>query len=443
MVDSILKSTSTQFRYGHYDSTGTFIGVFIKGTDLTYDENGALTGGTVNYIQYFEDNFPGSGSATRYYLKQMDVVDVASLSTISPDWYKFESKDLVWDYAGGLMTADWLPNTFTGTSGDDRMFLHQSGWIDAGTGDDWIRGWTSANIIYAGDGNDTVYGGGGGDTVYGGAGNDRIFVTISNPYATYETNTAVGGTGDDSIFGGSGADYLFGGGQSDGGTNEMANGGNDLLKGYGGDDIIEGGSGNDTIYGGDGIDGLRGGSGADVIFGGAGDDTITGNQGLKVGGADGTNRIYGGAGADWIEDGNGDDFIFGGADSDSILLGDGNDRANGGTQSDQIIVLGGGNKVLWGGGSELDVFYIDVKDSSGTVRIRDFDASDFVILNDGTSMTAEEQFAFFHDNAVQVGTYVLWTSEDGAWSVRFDNTTLDDFALSHFSYTSPFVYGDF
>ena len=441
MVDSVLKSTSTQFRFGTINEKGVFVGVLIQGSDLTYDEFGVLTGGTINYIRYYEEPFPAANWAVSYLLKSMDVADVADFALSGSDWYTLANKDQLWQYTGGLLSTSGLMSTFHGTSGDDRMFLQQAGWIDAGAGDDWISGWTSGNEIYAGEGNDTVYGGGGQDWIYGGSGDDLIYA--QNTYDYGDTPTVVGGTGNDRIYGGATADYLWGDSQSDGGTNEMAGGGDDVLKGYGGMDIIEGGSGNDTIYGGDDMDGLRGGSGSDVIFGGSGDDNIVGNQGLIVGGTDGTNRLYGGAGADWIEDGDGDDFIFGGADSDSILLGDGNDRANGGAQSDQIIVLGGGNKVLWGGGSELDVFYIDVKDSSGTVRIRDFDASDYVILNDGTTMTAEEQFAFFHDNAVQVGTYVLWTSEDGAWSVRFANTTLDDFALSHFSNTSPFVYGDF
>ena len=114
-------------------------------------------------------------------------------------------------------------------------------------GDDNIDlvGVTLPSFVDAGAGNDTVRGGSGNDLVFGRAGNDTIFGRQGD-------DTVYGGTGNDIINSDEGIGYLFG---------EV---GNDQLSGNG---ILVGGSGNDIITG----------SGArNLLIGGLGTDRITG-----------------------------------------------------------------------------------------------------------------------------------------------------------------------
>ncbi|MEB3341643.1 CHRD domain-containing protein [Okeania sp.] len=100
------------------------------------------------------------------------------------------------------------------------------------------------NNIDAGFGNDIVRGFDGNDRLNGLAGNDRV----------------IGDDGNDTLIGARGNDTLFG------------QNGNDVLQGRPGADILLGGSGNDTLSGGQGRDRLNGGPGDDVLTGGASRD---------------------------------------------------------------------------------------------------------------------------------------------------------------------------
>lgn len=153
-------------------------------------------------------------------------------------------------------------------------------------------GTPSRDVIDAGDGNDTIRGRGGNDTLSGGLGNDSIIVraetsSLSGSYSggagqdvlQINVDARVGGVGTfdfgittnytiteiETIFlvglgsranvikGSAGAEQLYGGNVSD---------------------TLDGGEGNDSLFGGNGNDLLLGNLGADSMSGGGGIDTI-------------------------------------------------------------------------------------------------------------------------------------------------------------------------
>lgn len=143
-------------------------------------------------------------------------------------------------------------------------------------------------LIDAGAGDDVVRGGDLGNDLIGGAGDDIL----------------VGGKLDDWLFGGDGADALFAGNvvniafdRGDATAESAAisvDGGNgNYLNGGAGDDRLYGSAGSDWLQGGEGSDRLVGGSGGDSLDGGAGDDrTATGGAGL-LGGAGSDQYVFG------------------------------------------------------------------------------------------------------------------------------------------------------
>ena len=107
-----------------------------------------------------------------------------------------------------------MPDTLTGTNGDDALFaLGQTDVVNGLAGDD---------LIEAGSNNDTVFGGDGDDIIGGGTGFDLL----------------IGQAGDDAILGNGGDDHLIG------------RDGNDLLIGGGGLDSLNGGPGDDVLVSG-------------------------------------------------------------------------------------------------------------------------------------------------------------------------------------------------
>lgn len=110
-------------------------------------------------------------------------------------------------------------------------------------GRDVIIGRRDDDIIDAGGGNDFVRGGAGYDVISGGDGRDKIW----------------GNSGDDEIDGGAGRDWISGGR------------GDDRINGGDGKDFIRGGSGDDLIAGGEGRDWLAGGRGDDMFLFATGD----------------------------------------------------------------------------------------------------------------------------------------------------------------------------
>ncbi len=199
-----------------------------------------------------------------------------------------------------------------------------NGRIEAGEGDDVVRGSKGKLSIFGGNGNDLIYGGdeGDDDTMYGGGGDDTIY----------------GGQHNDLIFGGSGDGYIVLG---EGRQQAFGGDGNDLIYGgdEGEDDTLYGGGGNDTIYGGEHNDLIFGGSGDDVLVAGSGNQTIYGESGndLIFGGDDPDDTIDGGSGSDTIIGGNGNDLIFGGEGDDYFMPSNGMQTISGGGGHDVIV----------------------------------------------------------------------------------------------------------
>lgn len=212
--------------------------------------------------------------------------------------------------------------------------------IVATNGNDVIYGNnTSAETIWALDGNDRLESRGGNDTLYGGDGDDyiragagldvswgglgidyielyddglvagsrniRLTETGTIQYSTNSTN-GVDGTWIDGYNGNGGINlaYEF---EGFGGSSSA-----DALYGNSQSNVLNGHGGNDTIYGFDGADTIRGGDGADTIYGGAGNDVI-----------------YGERNNDTIDAGDGDDTVYGYGMYDSGVLN--NDTIDGGS----------------------------------------------------------------------------------------------------------------
>ena len=278
--------------------------------------------------------------------------------------------------------------------------------VEAGAGDDVIKGYKYDDMLYGGSGNDTIYGGDGmddlygeegNDTLYGGAGNDSIYGGdgIDLIYGEDGSDNIFAGEGDDIIYGGDARDKIWGGEGSD---RIYGEDGNDLIFGNKGNDLIEGGDGDDEIYGDDedgygyfgGDDYISGGNGNDTIYAGEGDDVVFGDGGNDVIYADdsdeidsvigGDDYVSGGNGNDEIWGGAGDDKIWGDADDDYLYGNDGKDLLIGGTGMDHIY-----------GGNENDIIYGDDPEFAN-LGSRDYiygDAGDDLIYGQAGNDTIE------------------------------------------------------
>ena len=105
--------------------------------------------------------------------------------------------------------------------------------IDAGEGNDVVRGGNGGDVVLLGSGNDLAITNGGNDIVDGGAGNDRIWTGAGH-------DVVDGGDNDDYIVLGAGDDTAFGGTGNDRVWSEI---GNDQVSGGDGDDEIMLGAG--------------------------------------------------------------------------------------------------------------------------------------------------------------------------------------------------------
>ena len=208
-----------------------------------------------------------AGSETDQVVIDVSVTDVlvSNFSMFVRDGYS-GGDDVSLDQNGGTVTvttsspnyapATYSTNTFSTVyvqtlSGNDTITAGAGFslplWVDAGAGNDLVRGGQGNNYIEGGSGNDTLYGGPKDDELVGLDGNDLLD----------------GGGNDDLLYGGSGNDTL------DGGS------GSDTLDGGAGNDWLDGGAGNDLLIGSLGADMLQGGSGNDILIGGY-DNTIAG-----------------------------------------------------------------------------------------------------------------------------------------------------------------------
>lgn len=190
--------------------------------------------------------------------------------------------------------------------------------IDAGAGDDLVRGGDLGNDLLGGSGNDTLVGGLLDDWLFGGDGNDVLFAgNVTN------VNFAIGDASAQALA-------------------IAARGGNgNYLDGGAGDDRLYGGTGSDWLEGGAGNDLLAGGEGGDIIAGGAGDDR----------GANGEAHLFGGGGADQylFRLGDGRDVVYDEEGAGAI-------RGSGDSLNDRLAKIANGQLARnWAGGGEYEV----------------------------------------------------------------------------------------
>lgn len=155
--------------------------------------------------------------------------------------------------------------------------------IDAGSGNDTLKGGSVSDWLFGSAGDDTLEGGIGADTLSGGDGNDladysgrtnAVTITLNgqpgdgeageNDNVSSSIDRVTTGSGNDSVTGSALANTLSGGP------------GNDAISGVGGDDTLDGGPGQDSLDGGEGNDRLATRDAvldADVC--GAGTDSVT------------------------------------------------------------------------------------------------------------------------------------------------------------------------
>ncbi len=204
------------------------------------------------------------------------------------------------DIVKGSKVAD----TINGGLGDDRI-LSSSGddILSGGLGNDYLDGGAGSDTVHGNNGDDTIIAGAGFDYLFGDAGDDIFVVSGSNGFDSFD-----GGIGIDSIHAGangarigiaamSGIEII----SANGFSNVMIVGSPDpdaldftniQLVGI---KAINAGAGDDSIIGSTGADAIFGLGGDDILDGGAGDDIITGGLGFD--------RLTGGAGADIFKDG--------------------------------------------------------------------------------------------------------------------------------------------
>lgn len=204
--------------------------------------------------------------------------------------------------------------------------------VDAGFGNDVVKGNIAANnlsgnagqdSIDGAEGNDLISGGAGEDTLWGGEGNDSI-----DGGADFDKIN--GNVGNDTAYGGEGGDWVVGGKD------------NDVLHGENGADVVNGNLGDDTCNGGADADWVRGGQGDDVLDGGAGNDWLSGDRG--------NDAVTGGAGADtfYFFAGSAVDRVtdFSSAAGDRVLLDPGQAYTLSYTAEGAVVSLGAGDQII-------------------------------------------------------------------------------------------------
>ncbi|MCM2343331.1 MAG: cadherin domain-containing protein [Alphaproteobacteria bacterium] len=212
--------------------------------------------------------------------------------------------------------------------------------VDAGAGDDRVRGANDDDALFGDDGADTLYGGIGNDIIVGGLGNDNLYGEAGDDilHGGDDNDILNAGDGHDILNGGAGDDILMGGVGDDISYGEVGNdtisagAGNDITYGDGGDDTLSGGAGNDWLYGGADADKLYGEAGDDLLYGETGNDQLYGGLG--------NDTLEGGAGDDQLQGGAGADILHGGDDNDTLNGGAGNDTLDGGAGTDTAILSG-------------------------------------------------------------------------------------------------------
>jgi Ca2+-binding RTX toxin-like protein len=179
-----------------------------------------------------------------------------------------------------ISAPNGMPVNVFGFDGSDNISTDVSGrgaYVDAGAGNDSVRGGSYPDTFTGGAGKDTLFGGGGDDRLAGNGGHDSIAGYTGNDrlYGGNENDTLLGGNGVDRIWGGAGDDVLGGDSSND---KLFGEAGNDALNGGNQDDRLDGGAGLDTLSGGAGVDTFAISDGfIDHADGGAATDLVTGD----------------------------------------------------------------------------------------------------------------------------------------------------------------------
>lgn len=317
---------------------------------------------TVSYYDALGNKLKGTTITFSY----DDVKDVAQLSESDKNGFKVLK-----------LSAFGLSYDITGNDGTGDT-------INAGNGDDIVRGLGGNDIISGGRGNDTLYGGAGSDTLDGGTGNDKL-------YGGEGDDTLTGGNGNDLLVGGAGADALNGGAGTDTASYaDSASGVTVFLEASQQAANVGGEAQGDTLSGVENLigsafgDRLTGDAGTNVLQGGAGEDTLEGRGGADVldgGNADGNSpnntasyslsetavlasllvpaTNTGDAAGDTyiniqnLQGSRFDDTLEGDAKANSLRGGDGADTLKGGAGRDQLLGEAGDDILI--GGTEADV----------------------------------------------------------------------------------------
>ncbi|WP_260473400.1 MULTISPECIES: cadherin domain-containing protein [Stenotrophomonas] len=246
----------------------------------------------------------------------------------------------VYAFGDTIVTAD--KDSILGGAGNDSIIVNgatlssTSGLLINGKAAPATHRIGIAAVIDAGAGNDLVRGGDLGNDLLGGSGND----------------TLVGGLLDDWLFGGDGNDVLFAGNVTnvnfaigDASAQALA-----IAARGGNGNYLDGGAGDDRLYGSTGSDWLEGGAGNDLLVGGEGGDIIAGGAGDDRG-ANGEARLFGGGGADQylFRLGDGRDVVYDEEGADAI-------RGSGDSLNDRLAKIANGQLARnWAGGGEYEV----------------------------------------------------------------------------------------
>lgn len=264
--DTFIDDQAVSNSYTGGDGNDTFDQGADDGTDSDFLDGG-LGMDTADYSQrtedltvYMDSWCSGGGAECDEFSSDGSVEDLATGS--GNDYVDGNKSDNM------IMTGD----------GDDEAYGELGrDWFDLGAGNDYGEG---------DDGNDTFLDAAGSDVYYGDNGSDTVDFKASTAgiFADMDNGSVTNGPDDDQAYY---FENLFGTAFDD---TVLGNWSNNLIKGRGGDDNITASGGDDRVVGGAGSDLVRAGNGDDDLYGKGGPDFLYGGGG--------TDFANGGAGAD-------------------------------------------------------------------------------------------------------------------------------------------------
>ncbi|RKQ60621.1 uncharacterized protein DUF4214 [Thermovibrio guaymasensis] len=149
----------------------------LSGMDLQYAPDGTDLGTDNGVVANFS-----SSQITIYGTDTNSSADDKTVDSLEIKLYDADGDEDATNTHQKVVEKSWTIDTngitsFVGTSQADYIVANNTGMtIDAGGGNDTVKGGAGADTIDGGTGNDTIYGGDGGDTITGGAGNDKIYL---------------------------------------------------------------------------------------------------------------------------------------------------------------------------------------------------------------------------------------------------------------------------